>query len=220
MDPTAGCLRRTIPVIAGLLLVMAFPAPVLSAEDATLQVQSHLWFEGSSTLGGWACREVPVRAEVALPELPADDDALFRLLTEASDTAFRPRLQFPVKKIGCEEGERMNNHMRNALRADEHPEVTFRVRAVRSTRRADTPPGAVRADVEGQLTVSGTTRGVRIPTTLRVTDGDPAGLRVRGDLELDMTEYGVEPPTLMYGTLSVHKTITVHAVFELIPSSE
>lgn len=208
----------SIRTLIGVLLVVTWivvPTGEGAAKTVTLTVESDLWFEGGSTLGDWACREVPVRGTVVLANMPADPDALAGLLEDRPDTTGEPTLRFPVKKIGCEEGERMNNHMRSALQAEKHPAVIFRVGAVRPEGRADTPAGALRANVEGELTVSGTTKSVVIPTTLRLIDGD---LRVRGDLELDMTEYGVEPPTLMFGTLSVHRSMIVHADFRLSPS--
>lgn len=218
MGDLDAVLSGTALVLLMLGLTAGLSGPVRAADTVSLTFESDLWFEGGSTLGSWACREVPVRGEVALPEVPVDHQGLWRLLEEHPDTAVRPTLRFPVKKIGCEEGERMNNHMRSALRAEKHPEVTFEVRAVRPEAREDTPAGAVRANVEGELTVSGTTKPVVIPTVLRISERDPVTIRVRGDLELDMTEYGVEPPTLMFGTLSVRRSMTVHADFRLTPS--
>lgn len=216
-----GITRAFARLLVGLLVIVAgagigFPAS--AADRTTYTVESRLWFEGNSTLGKWACREVPVQGEVSLPEVPGGNDALAGLLEANPDTAWRPTLRFPVKTIGCEEGERMNNHMRTALKADEHPAVTFRVEAVRPEGRADTPAGALRADVEGSLTVSGTTRRVTVPVTLNVPDQDTPAIRIRGKHKLDMTEFDVSPPTLMYGTISVHKPVTVHADLELKPS--
>lgn len=217
MEGPGAVLPRTAAVLLMFGLAAGLLAPVGAADAVPLTVESDLWFEGGSTLGGWACREVPVQGEMALPEVPVDHDALADLLENRPDTTWRPTLRFPVKQIHCEEGQRMNNHMRTAMQADSYPHVIFELRAVHPAGRADTPPGAVRANVEGELTVSGTTNPVVIPTILRISERDPVTIRVRGDLELDMTEYGVKPPTLMFGTLSVRPSMTVHADFRLSP---
>lgn len=214
-----GFTRVTARILLGLMLIAVWAEVGFTgsaAQGATYTVESRLWFEGNSTLGKWACRSVPVEGELALPGLPESTAALADLLEANPDTAWRPTLRFPVKRIGCEEGERMNNHLRTALKADEHPAVTFRVEAVRDG-DTEASEGLARR-VAGRLTVSGTARRVTIPVIVNVTDHDTPTIRIRGKHKLDMTQYGVTPPTLMYGTISVHKPVTVHVDFELKPS--
>ena len=58
----------------------------------------------------------------------------------------------------------------------------------------------------GQLTIAGQTRDVTINGTA-VREG--ANLRVRGTEQLTMTDFGIQPPRLMAGTMRVHAPVTV-----------
>ena len=53
--------------------------------------------------------------------------------------------------------------------------------------------------------------GVTKPVTLKA-DGKPEGgmLHITGSYDLDMTEYGLKPPTLMFGRIKVGRTVKVN----------
>jgi hypothetical protein len=72
---------------------------------------------------------------------------------------------------------------------------------------------ARREDLLGQpdLTVGGRATPIEIDATYNPADG---ALRVQGQKVLRMTALGVEPPTLMMGTLKVHDPVTI--VFDLV----
>ena len=50
---------------------------------------------------------------------------------------------------------------------------------------------------------------VRIPTTLRPMAGGASTVQVEGSTRLDMTKFGVEPPVVMLGLLTVGPQIRI-----------
>ena len=81
---------------------------------------------------------------------------------------------------------------------DEFPEITFRL-----VRYEASGQGAV---TTGTLTILDSARGVRFPLSLTPSGSD---VRIAGELALDMTDYGVEPPVVMLGLMRVRPQIRI-----------
>ena len=62
------------------------------------------------------------------------------------------------------------------------------------------------ATATGALTILETTETVAVPMTLTESG---TGAAIEGEVRLDMTDYGVEPPTVMLGMLRVRPQITI-----------
>lgn len=178
-------------LFAGAVL-LAVPALIAaSAVPLTFGAGSKVWVSGSSTVRGWRCESTQVTgtADAASTDLAQIGSA-------------RGEITIPISTLDCRNGT-MNNHMRNALKAPQNPAIRFRATQVRVT-----PTGAAEGTVAmtGQLTIAGQTREVTIHGTA-AREGD--ALRVRGTEALTMTEYGVQPPRLMAGTMRVHPPVTI-----------
>lgn len=65
----------------------------------------------------------------------------------------------------------------------------------------------------GMLEIAGKKRQVEIPIAGIVKSNNM--LEVKGDYRIDMTQYGVDPPTAMFGTLKTGKDVLVSFSFEL-----
>ena len=97
--------------------------------------------------------------------------------------------------------EGLDKNMHKALRVKEHPEITFRLLRLEPRGAA---PGALRA--VGVLTVAGVPREVALDITTARTD---AGLAVRGQVALLMTDFGIAPPKAMLGMLKTDPKVTI-----------
>lgn len=104
----------------------------------------------------------------------------------------------------------MNKHMRKALQAKQHPEVTFGLNRVtnKQIKHSDSKdtPTTVTANLHGDLAIAGTTREITLPVRARVTDD---GIDVNGQYALKLTDYNIEPPTVMW-TITVYDDVTIH----------
>ena len=106
-------------------------------------------------------------------------------------------LTVPVEEFGCPQDE-MTEHLLEALRVDEFPEITFRLEGYEASGQ-----GAV---TTGTLTLLDATEEVSFPLSLRPSG---SGVQLEGELDLDMTTYGVEPPVVMLGLLRVRPRIRI-----------
>jgi polyisoprenoid-binding protein YceI len=111
----------------------------------------------------------------------------------------------PVNGFDCPE-EEMREHLLEALRADEFDEITFRLESYEVSGR--------QAQATGSLTILDATEPVTFPISLSPSG---AGVEIEGELRLDMTTYGVEPPVVMLGLLRVRPQIRIEFTGLLAP---
>jgi polyisoprenoid-binding protein YceI len=127
-------------------------------------------------------------------------------LAQAGSDLPNPRLRLgvPVAALAC--GNRvMESDMRKALRAAEHPAIVYQYHRVTDL----TPLGAHRfsIEVEGDLALAGSKRKVR---TQVVGERLAQGLyRVTGEMNLRMTDFGIEPPTALLGMIKARNQLRV-----------
>jgi polyisoprenoid-binding protein YceI len=184
---------RKLMVVTILALAAAVPLQAQTAPRTTfgLQAGSKLWIEGTSSVRSYRCEAGTVRGEIAAD---GANLALERIREVRSGS-----LNLDVAALDCANGT-MNGHMRNALKAQAHPRIEFRFRSVQLQ--------GGEAQVQGDLFIAGETRPVTLPGTI-VQEADGA-LRLAGSLEIRMTEWKVQPPSLMLGTMKVHDPVRVH----------
>jgi polyisoprenoid-binding protein YceI len=97
--------------------------------------------------------------------------------------------------------EGLDKNMHKALKVKEHPDITFRL--LRLEPRAGVANGLRGV---GVLTVAGVPREVALEITTARTD---AGLTVRGQVALLMTDFGIAPPKAMLGMLKTDPKVTI-----------
>ena len=173
--------RFVTTVLAALALLPAAPA-VAQSSGVEFAVS------GTSTIRGWTC-SVSGSAEVtpgASAPVPGFDTGI--------QTA---TLTVPVNGFDCPE-EEMREHLLEALQADEFDEITFRLESY-----AVSGP---QAQATGSLTILDATTPVTFPISLSASG---TGVEIEGELRLDMTTYGVEPPVVMLGLLRVRPQIRI-----------
>lgn len=180
-----------VGTMAALALLTLGAGTAMAAGDPPERT-SRLTISGGSTVRSWSCSTGNVRGVVrtisggatSIAQLPAG--------------TYQVALTIPVSSIDCRNGT-MNGHLRRALRAERNPEIRFELERY-------TVNGAGQVSAEGNVTVAGRTTPIRLDAAVTPA---PEGVRAAGRVQLRMTELGVEPPTLMLGTLKVHDPITI-----------
>lgn len=155
-----------------------------------------LTIDGTSTVRSWTCE---AESFAVVPNPPTGFEAAVLNGERGLETV---TLTFPVKTIECGNGK-MNDHLRNALGAEKHPEIRYRL----SRYDIESAASGVVVQADGELMIAGTARPITMAVT--VTQDATGAIRVRGQQEVNMTDYGVKPPKLMLGTLKVGDTVTV-----------
>jgi len=111
-----------------------------------------------------------------------------------------------VHSIKSNMGPGMDRKTFNALKGDANPEIVFildvpiKLMQVNSGKKA--------FSVKGNLTLAGIHRPVIMQATL-YTSG-PGKLAFEGSQQIKMTDYGVKPPTALFGTIKVNPDITIN----------
>ena len=161
---------------------------------------SRLWLEGSSNLRNWRCDATTLDASIDL-----DDAASYN---DASESAIarlrRVQVRVPTYALTCGRSQ-MDNIMYKALRVDDEPACRQIVG------RFEVVPGPNGPDhslvMQGTLRVAGQERPVRVPVVVQLQrDGS---LRAQGALPILMTDYGITPPTALFGVLRTDNRIVV-----------
>ena len=167
--------------VVGLALLQGGPA---AAQQSTVDFT----VSGNSTIRGWTCTVTGTARVTAGSSTPV------RGLDGGVQTAM---LSVPVGDFVCPQ-EEMTEHLLQALRADEFAEITFRLEGYEASSQ-----GAV---TTGTLTILDATQEVSFPLSLTPSG---SGVRIEGEVALDMTTYGVEPPVVMLGLMRVRPRIRI-----------
>ena len=178
---TRVLLRCVTAVSVGLALLAGSPA-------AAQQSAVEFTVSGTSTVRGWTCSVVGT-AEVT-PGSSTQAPGFAAGVQSAT-------LTVPVADFECPD-EEMTEHLFEAMQPAEFAEITFQLE------RYDASPQG--ADASGALTIQDVTKAVSFPISLTASG---AGVEIAGELQLDMTEYGVEPPVVMLGLLRVRPHIRI-----------
>jgi len=187
-------LKSTLLALA--ILVPASGAWTVANEQLVLQPQSRLWIDGTSTIRSFTCKAGEVNAVVEVNGA----NVIPSLLTGEKGVK-AVEVTVPAEKMDCGNGK-MNDHMRNALKVSDNPTITFSLTNYDVAKNAD----GISGTINGTLDLG----GVKKPISLQAT-GAPVGdmLHVSGVYELRMTDYGLKPPSLMFGRIKVGETVKV-----------
>ena len=174
-------LRFVTAVAVGLALLAGSPA---AAQQSTVEFT----VSGTSTVRGWTC-SVRGTARVTLgSSTPAPGFA---------SGVQSATLTVPVGDFECPD-EQMTEHLLEAMKPAEFAAITFRLDSYEASGEG--------AEASGALTIQDVTKAVRFPISLTPSG---AGVEIAGELGLDMTEYGVEPPVVLLGLLRVRPQIRI-----------
>jgi polyisoprenoid-binding protein YceI len=97
----------------------------------------------------------------------------------------------------------------NWLQSDQFPTGTYKVDSI-AIPPATASGGQQSLATHGKLTIHGSTRDVDIPMTGQVTGSK---IEVLGSVVIDMTDYGVTPPSLNFTSVQPKVTIVFHVFF-------
>jgi polyisoprenoid-binding protein YceI len=101
----------------------------------------------------------------------------------------------------------MDKNAYNALKTDAHKQIAFQVVSSKIEGK--------NLQCTGKLKIAGTTRQVDLTVTYAILPG--GALQFKGSKKIVMTDYGVEPPSFMFGSVTTGDEITVSFDVTLAP---
>jgi len=188
------------------LVVALSPATVALGAQETARVnvapESKLWIEGTSNLHGWSCKAESIDAQIDF-----DAAVAAQLSTAAPKALKRVQVKVPVKALKCGHGA-MDDNLYKALNADASPDISYILATFEAT------PGEAKDFVlhtTGTLTISGKENKISMDVAaVRLPDGT---VKATGVVPIKMTDYGIKPPTAIFGRLKTGDEVKVN--FEL-----
>jgi polyisoprenoid-binding protein YceI len=189
--------RFAAALIAALMLTTT-----AAAQTARVAVspESKLWIDGTSNLHAWTCRAEKLDASIEL------DAAAAAQLDAAPPKSLRKvEVKVAVRSLKCGHGA-MDNNLYKALNADATSEVSYILASF------DAVPGEMKDSFTlktvGTLTVAGKENKVTMEVVAtRMPDGT---VRATGVVPIKMSDYGIKPPTAIFGRLKTGDDVKVN----------
>jgi polyisoprenoid-binding protein YceI len=205
MKPQARSYRFLLCVLMVLASLLSGAQRATAQVRLTLDDESQLWIEGSSSVNTFTCDAGTI-----------DGTGFFETQTSPGSREAIAEVTVPVRQFDCGKS-RMNQDLYDALKAEAHPQIRFRLsKAELAAPATDTGAYPLPLHVTGKLTIAGAER----PVTLAVQgQQQPNGTyRATGSLPLLMSDFGIDPPTALLGLIKAHDKITVR--FNLIATPQ
>jgi polyisoprenoid-binding protein YceI len=174
-----------------LLTALLFLSIAVFAQKFTLQNDaSSCKVEGTSTLHDWHLNATELSGEASL-ELSGNE------LVGISD------LFFEVDVEGLESGKgAMDRNTFKALKSDKYPKIRYQF--VRIISQEETADGLL-IKTGGKLSIAGATKSVYLDVLAKVG----GTVKFTGATTFNMSDYGVEPPVALMGTITTGDEITI-----------
>ncbi len=204
--------KRNVPSFISIIFLCTLAlAQTGPSRRLFIQPESKLWLEGKSTLHDYSFSNSEITGTIEL------DSSYYTTkdLTEIKNLFSQVEIVIPVKKIRSE-NEKMNENMYEALKAEEHPNILFRL--IESGIVSDSSRGnqGPEIKIKGKLSVAGKENIIEMNVTL--AKGENGSLGVRGSKELLMTDFNIDPPSFMLGILKTDNRVVVK--FDLLLSTQ
>lgn len=176
---------KNINIMKRTLIFIATFAIALTAgaqDYKSNQAESSMKVTGTSTLHDW---EINVESFTAQATLKGE------ALENARFTA-----QVKSMKSGT---SAMDDNTYKALKNDKHPQITFQSTSVTGT--------AGQLVIKGNLTIAGSTKPITMNATL--DKANEKSMTVKGKYTFKMSQFGIDPPKAMLGTIRTGDEVTI-----------
>ena len=177
--------RTLIAIALAVLVAASSNSTPTEAQSARAQFE----VSGTSTVRGWMC---PVEGAVEMTPGQSSDP-----LPGFPNGLQSVTVTVQVQEFECPD-EQMNEHLQEAMESPEHPQIVLELQ--------EYSLAASTAEASGSITIHGVTK----PITLEIQLVESAdGVRGVGQTEVDMTEFGVTPPSVWLGLLNVGEVVRI-----------
>lgn len=177
----------------------------IASEQLSVQPQSKLWIEGTSTIRSFSC-QVP---EFTL-SVNAEGTGAVTAVLAGQKAVKTVELTVPAAKMECGNG-RMNEHMLKAVKAEQNPTIRFTLASYDVAKAGDGVQGTLR----GTLALGGAQHPIDVNAV--ATDAGNGAMRILGSYEVALSAFDLERPSLMFGRIKVGDKVQVK--FDLVLKS-
>lgn len=182
-------MKHTMIWIAAFFAMAAFvPAETAEAQTLALTSESSIWIDGTSNVSDWTVYAKEMIGGVRMGEAGMPDSLVLTVVS---------------RQIKSDKDVRMDRKILEALKAREHANIAYRL-----TGAAVSEGDANMLLAQGRLTIAGVTKDIELEVAAEhLEDGS---VRYTGMTPVRFTEYGMAPPTALFGALRTANDVTVH----------
>ena len=174
-------------------LILIFSGQKMAAQNFNLEKSvSYLKVFGTSNIHDWELTAKDFQGNL---EAQLEDGQLVEIA----------QLNFAVVAESLESGKSgMDKNTIKALRTDRHKLISFQLEKVGEIKY--TSKTACRLSTTGNLTIAGTRRLINLVFDAKVS---PEKITLTGKHKLKMTDFKIEPPTAMFGTITTGDEVQI-----------
>jgi len=185
---------KTIKTLALAIFILGIHFSQVQAQSFTVKSYK-LIVKGTSSLHEW---------ESTVEKLEGKGSFVLanNALSDVKDVVVR----IPVKAIKSAKGKLMDNKTYDAFDAERNPEIIFTLTGKKVNLASKTLVAS------GTLAMAGATKPIDVTLTYKLLSGGE--LQLTGSKKLLMTDFKMEPPTAMMGTIKVRNEVVV--TFEMV----
>jgi hypothetical protein len=179
-------------LLATVALISTF---AVNAQNVRKNTAFIVKVKGSSNLHDWT--------------MEAKSGTIEANLNLASNVSYLAGIQslsfsLPVKNLKSTEGNLMDTRAYDALKAAKYPNISFKLLSATPTTNS---ANKSTFKVVGELTITGATK--QIEMTANATKNADGSVIITGSQNLKMTQFGIKPPSFMFGALKVTDNLTI-----------
>jgi hypothetical protein len=193
-------MRNTL-LTASALMAVAVTAQAQSASAIRLRLDptSEVTIEGTSSMHAFHCKTNKIMAYVDV------DPGYTKDLTKIARPIASVKVNIVVRTLTCGNGQ-MDKNMYSTLDADKNPIIRYTMSGY-DILDGSAKPAAFVAKTTGTLVISGQEKVISMKINAeRLSDGKATA---QGEQDVLMTDFGIKPPSFMFGTLKVGNEIKV-----------
>ena len=213
-------------LLAAAFLLLAAATSSAASTRLVAGTPSTLELEGSSNVADWRCRGTSLEGNM---EVAAPADVVYEAIDRiertnlsawrAAGATLLPQPSFamsiPISTLRC--GNRqMERDMGRALKSSQHPSIEFRFKSLRGTITQDATR-KYHATIVGELVLAGERRDIVVAVVAQRVAHDR--FRLRAEMPLRMTDFGITPPTALFGMVKAQDELLVRFDLVLEPES-
>ncbi len=184
--------NKKIIVTLAVSCILLIPDSLSQTLNYTSTDDAHVVIKGTATMHSWKLSSETMMSEVIFNT--GNGETIESLES----------VMFTLEKTTLEsDRSRMARDAHEEMDADNHPRISFRSNGNGNIERNG---DEYRVTATGDLTISGITRQVSVEATC-IKTGDE--MVCTGTRDLKMTDYDIDPPTVMLGAIRTHDDVTV-----------
>ncbi|UNY98721.1 YceI family protein [Zhouia spongiae] len=182
--------NKNMPMLLTLFSLIIGVQFGIAQEYKVANGSSTLIVEGTSNLHDW--------------EIKAENQSGSISFTDA-DKAEIDKLSFSVEAESLKSGKSgMDKNTYKALNTKKYKQIKFSLVKVKDTKTRGNDEYEV--NMEGDLTIAGVTKRIVLPVQMQIKANT---VKLNGSKKIKMTDYNIEPPKALFGTITTGDEVTI-----------